>query len=458
MSAYVHFKINLIRIISNFKYALSVLLLLGFALSFYPIAKLFNFRFGVMLTGIIGHLIPTLSHLDSWIQHTSQVKEGSLAKRPKRLFIFAARGVSNHYVLSLLKPVVSPKIKIYTIPFFVSKNLDLAFNNVISGLVIFDSTKIEVEKSFMWVNMEYTEESRNLQLPRLNSMRLPYFSGKFHFQNRSQGLEEFGIGTKLKSKPVMNPLTVGVIDRDEAYKGANPLRDTQKMEMLDVCRSLKQRHFKVYRLGNQRKYKLPYDCVDLDFPFLNEREDMEPSKEIRVFERVDVCITWKTGYQELPLMFGVPTVLIDEFWRNDKQNIICIPPVYHHKIEKRLMLLPEMIARYGMDFEDNIGLRHSVVRMPANAQTIQSAIDSLFQHGISSSDTDGLRLEYVACLLTSIEGWHKQSNNRIFGQRWDLERLINDLDKFSMRIEPRFLIEQGLSIESLKSRLTKFSN
>jgi len=61
-----------------------------------------------------------------------------------------------------------------------------------------------------------------------------------------------------------------------------------------------------------------------------------------------------------------------------------------------------------------------------------------------------MNFEYIASPLTAVKGW--RSTKREFEQRWELTRLIYDLEKFFRRIETTFLQKNSGLIEKLRGR------
>lgn len=423
-----------------------------------PLLKVLGGRLGYIVTGTIGHLIPTTSHLLILL-------EGMPSNRkPRFILLVKSRGVCNETLFSMIKKSFPRNIIFVSLPKLLNSNFETVFNQFASFTRMFDSVLIEPEKKLMWVNYSYCGVEDNADL-NLRSARNYYFSNSNFFSSSS--LDENHLNVSPANDPLnrknlqrslaKTSLRIGVVDRDSAFRGANPLRDTYFEELVELCCLLKKHNYEVIRLGSKRNYRLPKDCVDLDLPFYINNAGS--NFEVEVIKSLDFAVTWKTGYQEVPLLFRTPTVMLDEFWRNDKPQTINVPPAYLNLKEKRVLLLPEMLIRFGMNFEDSIELRNSVSRIPIKSSITYSAINQLFNPTTSvSKELESLKYEYVHALQVAISFFNGKSCQDINRTKFNLNRLLFDLRSHPLPISFAFLLEYQNEVRDLGKFIVDFES
>jgi len=337
-------------------------------------------------------------------------------------------------------------IKFILLPSFLNREFEFVFNKFTGASRMFESVFIEPEKHLMWVNYQYVNrvDAKTL-IPR--SVVGYYFpkSSIFNYKHvkthkyvaKNSPINSLDSGLANKHS-VVKSLRIGIVDRDSAYRGANPLRDTQQEELVKLCRLLKKHNYIVIRLGNRRNFRLPDDCVDLDVPF--SEQESKPNFELEIIRSLDACITWKTGYQEVPLLFRIPTVMLDEFWRNDKPRSVIVPPAYLHIAEKRVLLVPEMLTRFGMNFEDNVNLQDEVKRIPTNPSIAIASLKQLLNSSAHEEQKlDTIKEHYIKALKLALNSFNGKPQNDINDTKFHLERLLLDLEQHPFPISHEFL-------------------
>jgi hypothetical protein len=367
--------------------------------------------------------------------------------RPKHIFLVCARGISNPAIFNLIQVSLSERIKFLKFPKFISSQFETTFNIFVSRLSFFNSILVEPERQLMWVNYD-NKYRRSDPEWTLRSAIGNYFSNTSVFDPKSSNVTLASElprnslklkGFKSTGDSLNNiPLTIGLIDRDGAFRGGNPLRDTFSSELSDLSKALRNLNYKIIRLGSKRNFKVPEDYVDLDFPFSEYAQRFD--KELAIIKSLDACISWKTGYQEVPLLFRIPTVMLDEFWRNDKTQTVNVPPTYFHKQEKRTLLLPEVLIRFGLAFEDEIYLREVIARMPAEPKVIVGALDQLLSNSqLKDSQITILVKKYEESLRIAISHFNgKELKNNNF-LTYNLNRLLSDLVLHPQPISFKFI-------------------
>lgn len=419
----------------------------------YPILRLTKGKVGILNTNVIGHLIANTSHVLQWMQN-----KHSQIDKPRYLLIFAARGVCNPYLFKLIQQSLPTNVRFIRPISYLSLKLEVAYNRILEKTRLFDEIFLDIEKCFNFTSTTFTDSYRS-PTPNIDFTTVaPYFFGSLSRYRKnilSIGYLETShvkqVFSKIENlKSILEVPVIGVIDRDGGFKGPHPLRDTYISELKSVCLRLKELGYIVVRLGSRRIEPLDKTFADIDVSSLGLPKQIRAVIDIEIMNHLDFCISWKTGYQEVALLNEVPSIMLDEFYRNDKDNCKYLPATFFHTFEKRTVLVPEMIYRYGIDFEDDRALFSTFRRMPIEVDLVISALNALRSKNFFEAEESRSLLEaYTRSLQVGIEKWHHTPLRETPVYKWNLRRLLNDLSKKPLTIDESFLVSKSILIRQL---------